>query len=98
VAQLAGARVGCGCEVLLECHNVLRCHLRPVIVTEEIGKAVEMGFPLLFRLRIVNPLFPCQFLDQRREGGSGGNGADSPIDGKTRGLNGPSTSTSTALQ
>jgi len=69
VAQLASARVGCSFKHLLECHDVLRCHLRPVIVTEKIGKAPEMGFPLLFRLRIIDPLLPRPFRDQRREGG-----------------------------
>jgi hypothetical protein len=38
-------------------------------VTEEIGKTLEMGVPLLFRLRIIYPLFPRPFCDQRPEGG-----------------------------
>jgi len=71
VPPLAGARVGRGCQVLLECHDVLRGHLRPVIVTKEIGKALEMGFPLLLRLRIIYPFFPRPFRDQRREAGFG---------------------------
>ena len=57
--------------MLLECHDVLRCHLRPIIVTEEIGKALEMGLPLLLRLPIIYPLLPRPFCDQRREAGSG---------------------------
>jgi hypothetical protein len=37
-----------------------------------------MGFDFLFGLRIIDPLFSCPFLYQRREEGGDGTGADSP--------------------
>jgi hypothetical protein len=69
VAQLAGARVGCGFQVLLEPHDVMARYVGSVIMSKELGKPLEMRFGSPARLRIVNPLFPCPFLDELREGG-----------------------------
>jgi hypothetical protein len=44
-------------------------------VTEELGKSPEMGFPVLFRSRIVDPLFPRPFIDQCGEAGLAGSSA-----------------------